>query len=107
MQPLGSLAGSSYSEAVAINSSGGVVGSAKTSIGARAFVWSHQDGMQDLNNLIPPNSHVLLTSALAINDRGQILAVGGVADDLLHNVHLDDEKHAGPHHLFLLTPGKQ
>ena len=57
------------STAYGINNLGEVVGTT----GNRAFLYT--DGqLIDLNTLVDPNAHVLLTSAIAINDRGQILA---------------------------------
>jgi probable HAF family extracellular repeat protein len=108
MQSLGSLGGTAYAEALGINDSGQVVGDSETSLGARAFLWTKAGGMQDLNSLIPPTHDVLLVQALHINNRGQILVVGSFYHDLTHDreADLEDEAHAGPVHLFLLTPVK-
>jgi probable HAF family extracellular repeat protein len=43
---------------------------------SHAFVWTLQDGMDDLNNLIPANSGWVLTRAAAINDNGEIVGTG-------------------------------
>jgi probable HAF family extracellular repeat protein len=106
MQGIGSLGGKEYAEALGVNDTGQVVGSSDTSLGARAFVWSKAGGLQDINSLIPPTHDVLLVQGVHINNRGQILAVGSVHHDLTHDrpANLDDESHAGPLHVFLLTP---
>lgn len=108
MQSLGSLGGTAYAEALGINDSGEVVGTSETSLGGRAFLWTKAGGMRDLNSLIPPTHDVLLVQGLHINNRGQILTVGSVHHDLTHDreANVDDETHAGPQHVFLLTPVK-
>ncbi len=52
-----------------------------------------------------PTQDVLLVQGLHINNRGQILGVGGIHHELTHDreAHID-EGHAGPMHVFLLTP---
>jgi probable HAF family extracellular repeat protein len=73
IQDLGTLAGDFYSEAVDINDRGQAVGLSCSAgfASCRAFVW--QDGvMTDLNTLIPAGSSLYLTSAAAINTRGEI-----------------------------------
>lgn len=108
MQSLGSLGGAAYTEALGINNSGQVVGTSETSLGARAFLWTKASGMQDLNSLIPVTQDVLLAQAVHINNRGQILALGSIHHDLTRDreADLEDEMHAGPVHVFLITPGK-
>jgi probable HAF family extracellular repeat protein len=70
------------SRAEDVNSDGLVVGSAirhwRTSDG---FVWSHQDGIRILDELVPPNSGYHVTSAFGINDSHQIAANGRAEDD--------------------------
>jgi len=106
MQDLGTLDGGTYSEAVGIDSSGQVVGSSGSALGTRAFLWTNSRGMQDLNTLIPSDSNLVLAGAFGINDRGQVVAFGTLNHDLEHDrrVNLDHERHAGPTHIFLLTP---
>ena len=106
MQNLGSLASSNFSQALALNSSGQVVGASQTSLGSRAFIWTQKAGMQDLNTMISETLDVILTAAVHIDDRGRILAVGGLHHDLARDrqLDMDDESHAGPVHLFLLIP---
>ncbi|WP_159627498.1 PKD domain-containing protein [Massilia puerhi] len=75
MRELGTLGGRT-SVARAVNARGQVVGFAENRAGAmRAFVWSAGAGMRDLNRLLrhaPPT--LALEHALAINDRGEIVA---------------------------------
>ena len=103
---LGTLPGGDHGEAFDINNAGTVVGAAGTSMGLRAFVWTRSEGMLDLNSLIPPSSGIILSAAVAINERGEILAYGGVNHDLEQdrNVDMDHGVHAGPTFVFLLTP---
>lgn len=103
---LGPLYGGEYSEAFGINNQGKVVGAADTPLGLRAFIWTSGDGMRDLNQLIPSNTGIVLSAAVAINAKGEILAYGSVNHDLEHDriVELDHGIHAGPVSVFLLTP---
>ena len=106
MQNLGVLPGGDYSQANALNNSGVVVGISGNVLSTRAFIWDPHSGMRDLNGLISQDSGVILAGASAINDRGQIVAYGGIGHDLSrdHAVRLDHQGHAGPLHVFLLTP---
>jgi hypothetical protein len=47
----------------------------------RSFVWNPRDGMQDLQTLLDPGSGYTSTRAWALNDRGQILAVGASSSE--------------------------
>jgi len=85
VQDLGVLPGQGWSTAFAINDFGQVVGWS----GFTAFIWSEEDGMQDLSRLIPGDSGWQLTTANAINDKGQITGQGTIN---------------GEAHGFLLTP---
>ncbi len=91
---LGTLQNSYSSTAYGINNAGQVVGfSLFLPSGAyHAFVWSHDQGMQDLNDLIESDSGWTLEFAFAINDRGQITGGG--------KIH-------GSERAFLLTPQEQ
>jgi probable HAF family extracellular repeat protein len=77
MRDLGTLEGDSCSNAYSLNSRGQVVGTSEDQTlcniptGEHAFLWEHGT-MVDLNSLIPPNSSLELTFALAINDDGEI-----------------------------------
>jgi len=105
MLDLGILPGGTHSEAFAINSSGNVVGSSGSSAGLRAFLWNGS-GMVDLNSLLPNDSNLVLTVAVAINEQGQILALGSRHHDLVadRNAKMDMHTHAGATRAFLLTP---
>jgi probable HAF family extracellular repeat protein len=94
-----------YTEALGINNSGEVVGSSRTAMGGRAFVWTKETGMLDLNSLISANLNVVLATALRIADDGRIVCMGGIHNDMPENSHeMDSEQHAGPLHAFLLAP---
>jgi probable HAF family extracellular repeat protein len=103
---LGILSGGTHSEAFGINASGWVVGSSGSGLGMRAFLWTAADGMRDLNTLIPADSNLVLTSAEAINDAGEIAATGNLNHDLMNDreVNMDRENHSGVTRLFLLVP---
>jgi uncharacterized membrane protein len=106
VQNLGTLFGGDYTELFDINNAGTAVGAAGTPLGMRATTWNRADGLRDLNSLISPNSGIVLSSAVAINERGEILAYGSVNHDLAHDrpVDLDHGAHSGPTFMFLLTP---
>jgi probable HAF family extracellular repeat protein len=72
---LGVLPGGSGSYANGINTAGAVVGGTSGTFPA-AFLWTAADGMQDLNTLVIPGSGYTVFNATAINDAGQIAAVG-------------------------------
>jgi len=73
IQDLGTLPGDTQSRALGINNAGVVVGSSRAGDHMHAFVWSSTGGMEDLNTLIPPSPFTVL-EAVAINERGVILA---------------------------------
>jgi len=74
----------SYSEGLGINSSGQVVGTLRASAGPpfdfQAFVYRGGQ-ILDLNDVIDPTLGLLLTTATAINDRGQIVANAELVGD--------------------------
>jgi probable HAF family extracellular repeat protein len=87
LRDLGTLPGRPGSTARGINEAGTVVGAS----GGRAFVYSNGK-MTDLNALLAPaarKSGLVLTGAVAVNNKGQI-AVNGVLN--------------GHTHAYLLTP---
>ena len=69
-----------YSAAHGVNDNGDVVGWSYDSVGSRAVVWGYMFGLHDLNSRIhscdPLRNSVVLTEARAINDNGDIAAVG-------------------------------
>src|SRR5207253_7387959 len=102
---LGNLGEGAFAVAADINDSGQVVGTYATSLGPRAFLWTSSTGMIDLNSRIPSGSGMVLTSALGINERGQIVAIGTPHSSASHRVELDDPHLAGVSiHVFVLTP---
>lgn len=62
--------------AIGINNQNLVVGVFDTDSFMRGFVWSEQEGLQDLNTLIDPNSGWFIAAAGAVNDNGQIVGWG-------------------------------
>jgi uncharacterized membrane protein len=85
MEYMGTL-GPGAGVARAINNLGQAVGNS----GGAAFLWTAEEGMLNLNDLIDPEHEIELTMALDINDRGVIVSVG-----------LDP---AGQEGSYLLTP---
>lgn len=76
LRQLGTLGGA-RSQANAINSKGEIVGTSEAGPGRRfqAFLWTEKNGMQDLGTL--PGSRG--STALGVNDRGQIVGVVALA----------------------------
>jgi probable HAF family extracellular repeat protein len=77
---LGHLSGGTYATALAIDSSGArIVGEATVPGGQflvyHAFLYAN-GSMQDLNDVLPPNSGWVLETAASINDFGQIAGTG-------------------------------
>lgn len=100
---LGVLAGGDFSQAFDSNDAGVVVGSSTNREGSRAFVWTSNGGIQDLNALIPPSSFVL-TKAVGINNVGMIIATGhDVTATNTSGAHNHDEAHDLPVRVFLLV----
>jgi probable HAF family extracellular repeat protein len=85
--------GGFYSDGRGINAAGQVVGVSEIIINdaghERAFLYTGNSGMIDLNSLIDPQSGWELLRAMAINDAGQITGVGLIGEES---------------HAFLLTP---
>lgn len=91
MTSLGLLPGSTSTWATAINDRGQVVGTAgfdsPDGSSIRHAVLFQGGPVFDLNSLISPSLHIQLTSAVAINNLGQIL-VEGNADDIYQSAYL-------------------
>src|SRR5437868_13660631 len=99
MKALGILPGGNSSRALAINDSGVIVGSSTSSSGDRAFIWTEEIGMADLNNASSADLDLVLFEAHAINNKGQIVAMGGPLASVGH-----DQCASAPPAAFLLTP---
>jgi probable HAF family extracellular repeat protein len=89
---LGTLPGDSCANAYYVNSRGQVVGTSENRAlclvptGQHAFLWEDRGPMVDLNTLIPADSSLQLTFAVAINDSGQIAGFGVPPTCLPQNV---------------------
>jgi probable HAF family extracellular repeat protein len=77
------------SSALAINNEGTVVGYYFKAVADHAFVYDSTNGMQDLNEMIAPDSGWILNQAQGVNNFGQIVGDGVIG---------------GETHAFLLTP---
>ena len=64
IQDLDTLPGGRSSRGLAINNRREVVGISETSAGDHAFLWTEQDGMQDLNALLTSRFGFVLTQAV-------------------------------------------
>jgi len=77
MTDLGSFPGYPCTRANHINGQRQIVGNTSDCEHAlRAVLWEHGQPGVDLNELIPPDSPLLLTDAVEINDRGEIAGAG-------------------------------
>lgn len=104
-QDLGALPGGSTSRARDVDSNDNVVGTSDSSSGNRAFLWSPQGGMQDLNTLTN-DSTIILIDAVSISKQGVILALGIKRSDLPTSDTASLEEHELPRQVVLLTPTK-
>lgn len=97
MTDLGTVADDACSEARSINSRGQVVGfgSADCFNEDHAFLWENGGPIIDLSTLISPGAAVTLIEAIFINDRGEIAALGKLANGDEHAIVLFpcDENH--------------
>ena len=100
MRALDPLGGGFFSRALAINERGDVVGVSGSFQNARAVLWNAQGTVQDLNVLVSLPPGLVLSEAVGINARGQILAIARDERD----THLF---HEGFNRVFLLTPSGQ
>ncbi len=109
---LGVLAGGTSSRARDIDDKGLVVGTGDSSSGNRAFLWSADTGMVDLNSL-STDPTLILVDALSINKQGVILAIGISTADappmhamgtMVATSHVEEREL--PRHIVLLTPVK-
>ena len=72
------------SQATSINSRGQVVGGSFDIVDLHGFLWEAGGPIMDLNTLVSPSSGVTITSALEINDRGEIAASGFLSNGDVH-----------------------
>src|SRR5437868_12153612 len=107
MQELGLLPGGYSSQAFDINDSDEIVGTSTSSSGERAFIWTKQAGMIDLNSASSADLGVVFIEANAINSKGQILVMGTTHDPGMTG----DTAHSeppicapAPRSSFILTP---
>jgi probable HAF family extracellular repeat protein len=108
MQALGVLPGRDSSRALAINDLGEVVGSSTGASGDHAFIWRKEEGMIDLNNASSTDLGVVLFEAHAINNKGQIIAMGEgnreITVDAVSGASVHEDCAPAPSGTFLLTP---
>lgn len=108
MRTISDVPSEEFSEALDINNHSEVVGTYERSLGNRAYFWSRERGFVDLNTLITAGSGLVLTMALSINERGQILAIGMAHPHVSPERPMDedegDDLHSVDVHSFLLTP---
>jgi probable HAF family extracellular repeat protein len=105
IEDLGTLPGGSDSRARRVNARGEVVGSSSSANGERAFIWTAASGMRDLNTLVNVPG-LVLTDALSINKKGDIVAVGHDALPVVagHENHEHQEDHDMARRLVVLHP---
>jgi probable HAF family extracellular repeat protein len=107
MQDLGVLPGGNSSRALGINDKGAVVGGSTSSSGLRAFIWTRQGGMRDLTSAASVSLGVMFVQAHAINNRGQILVMGGATQESSGSGHAAFGCAPAPPSSFLLTPASK
>jgi len=98
IQDLGVLAGGTDSRARDVNNRGEVVGRSTSTQGSRAFIWTAATGMLDLNTVVPVPG-LVMTDALSVNKRGDILVMGQDAGTAAHSgapgqTHEHEDHHA-------------
>jgi probable HAF family extracellular repeat protein len=104
MQDLGALSGGNSSQALGINDMGAVVGTSTSSSGDRAFIWTKQTGMRDLNDSASVTSGAVFVEAHAINNRGQILVMGSAMHESNGSSEPAPQCAPAPPSSYLLTP---
>ena len=101
VQDLGALPGGKDSRARDVNNRGEVVGRSTTANGSRAFIWTASTGMLDLNTLVSLPG-LLITDAVSVNKRGDILVVGQEAGKDAHGGPDGHEDHHAARRIFVL-----
>jgi probable HAF family extracellular repeat protein len=104
MQDLGVLPGGNSSQALGINDMGVVVGSSTSSSGDRAFIWTRQAGMRDLNSQASAGLGIVFVEAHAINSTGQILVMGSAMHESNGSGEAASQCAPAPPSSFLLIP---
>ncbi|MDB5885646.1 MAG: hypothetical protein JWR74_1817 [Polaromonas sp.] len=104
-QDLGVLPGGVDTRARDVNSRGEVVGTSSSTSGDRAFVWTASTGMLDLNTLVAVPG-LVMTDALSINRRGDIVVMGydGQAGAHPHGETDEHVDHHAARRIFVLRP---
>ena len=102
-QDLGVLPGGDSSRARDINARGEVVGTSTSADGNRAFIWTAATGMLDLNTLITVPG-LVITDALGINSRGDIVVAGHDAVQGTSAGIDAHEEHEQPLRITILSP---
>jgi probable HAF family extracellular repeat protein len=96
----------SHNDPWAVNSRGDVVGNGRPTAGLeRAFIYTDQGGLQDLNLLIDPALGLLLRYAYDINDAGQIVCFASSSiDGSWHALRLSPTAPAGTLAALSISP---
>lgn len=105
VRDLGTLDGGTDSRARDVNNRGEVVGTSSSTDGDRAFVWTAASGMQDLNTLVSVPG-LVMTDALGINRKGDIVVMGYTGQSHAHGNGESDEHvdHHVARRIFVLRP---
>ena len=101
IQDLGALPGGTDSRARSVNNRGEVVGTSNSAVGERAFVWTAATGMLDLNTLVAVPGMVM-TDALSINRRGDIVVMGYDGNLRAHGDPHEHVDHHAARRIFVL-----
>ena len=100
---LGVLPGGTDSRARDVNNRGEVVGRSNSATGSRAFIWTAATGMRDLNTLVSVPG-LVMTDALSVNKRGDILVMGQDAGANAPGQAVGHEDHHAARRIFVLRP---
>ena len=103
IQDLGVLPGGTDSRARDVNNRGEVVGRSASATGSRAFIWTAATGMRDLNTLVSVPG-LVMTDALSVNKRGDILVMGQDASTDAPGLAHGHEDHHAARRIFVLRP---
>jgi probable HAF family extracellular repeat protein len=101
IQDLGVLSGGTDSRARDVNNRGEVVGRSTSAKGSRAFIWTASTGMLDLNGFVNVPG-LVMTDALSINKKGDIVVMGQDAGADAHGEAHEHEDHHAARRIFVL-----